>query len=108
MCLSFNMGWRILVNFIRQPVLKLKTHSGFHDLFLKNKLYIMAKINHLHTASNTDFILICILSAVSDVIAQNIVQNLVLRFYSTKWERWPCNDKHSLFEKLVLFIFIIF
>ena len=46
--LSFNMGWRILVNFvprpwlwrilytnIRQPMLKLKTNSGFHDLFLK-------------------------------------------------------------------------
>ena len=28
------MGWWILVNFIRQPMLKLKTHSGFHDLFL--------------------------------------------------------------------------
>ena len=28
------MGWRILVNFIRQPMLKLKTRSGFHDLFL--------------------------------------------------------------------------
>jgi len=28
------MGWRILVHFIRQPMLKLKTHSGFHDLFL--------------------------------------------------------------------------
>jgi hypothetical protein len=28
------MGWRILVNFICQPMLKLKTHSGFHDLFL--------------------------------------------------------------------------
>jgi hypothetical protein len=32
------MGWRILLNFIsekiRQPMLKLKTHSGFHDLFL--------------------------------------------------------------------------
>ena len=27
------MGWRILVNFIRQSMLKLKTHSGFHDLF---------------------------------------------------------------------------
>ena len=26
---------RILVNFICQPMLKLKTHSGFHDLFLK-------------------------------------------------------------------------
>ena len=33
--LSFNMGWRILVNFFRQPMLKLKTHSGFHTLFLK-------------------------------------------------------------------------
>ena len=33
--LSFNMGWWILVNCIRQPTLKLKTHSGFHDLFLK-------------------------------------------------------------------------
>ena len=43
--LSFNKGWRILVNCIprlwlgiiiniRQPMLKLKTHSGFHDLFL--------------------------------------------------------------------------
>ena len=32
---SFNMGWRILANFIpdiRQPMLKLKTHSGFHEL----------------------------------------------------------------------------
>ena len=29
------MGWRILVNFIRQPMTKLKTHSDFHDLFLK-------------------------------------------------------------------------
>jgi hypothetical protein len=28
------MGWRILVNFIRQPMLKLKTHSDFYDLFL--------------------------------------------------------------------------
>jgi hypothetical protein len=42
--LSFNMDWRILVFYpepeakdkisnIRQPMLKLKTHSGFHDLF---------------------------------------------------------------------------
>jgi hypothetical protein len=34
------MGWRILVNFIphtniRQPMLKLKTHSDIHELFLK-------------------------------------------------------------------------
>jgi hypothetical protein len=28
------MGWRILVNFIRQSILKLKAHSGFHDLFM--------------------------------------------------------------------------
>ena len=28
------MGWRILVNFIRQPMLKLPKNSGFHDLFL--------------------------------------------------------------------------
>jgi hypothetical protein len=33
--LSFHMGWRILVNFIGQSMLKLKAHSGFHDLFLK-------------------------------------------------------------------------
>jgi hypothetical protein len=26
------MGWRILVNVIRQSMLKLKTHSGFQDL----------------------------------------------------------------------------
>ena len=32
--LIFNMDWRILVNFIRQSMLKLKSHSGFHDLFL--------------------------------------------------------------------------
>jgi hypothetical protein len=37
---SFNMGWWILrrrIKFtnIHQPMLKLKTHSGFHDLFLK-------------------------------------------------------------------------
>jgi hypothetical protein len=25
------MGWWILVNFIRQPMLKLPTHSGFHE-----------------------------------------------------------------------------
>jgi hypothetical protein len=44
--LSFNMGWRILVynirqsqgrgtkfTNIRQPMLKLKTHSGLHELF---------------------------------------------------------------------------
>ena len=29
--LSFNMG----ITNIQQPILKLKTHSGFHDLFLK-------------------------------------------------------------------------
>jgi hypothetical protein len=33
--LSFNVDWRILVNFIGQSMLKLPTHSGFHDLFLK-------------------------------------------------------------------------
>jgi hypothetical protein len=33
--LSFNMDWWILVNFIRQHMSKLKTHTGFHDLFLK-------------------------------------------------------------------------
>jgi hypothetical protein len=31
------MDWRILVDFIRQSMLKLPTHSGFHDLFLKHK-----------------------------------------------------------------------
>jgi hypothetical protein len=31
--LSFNMGWRIQFTNIRQPMLKLKTHSGFHELF---------------------------------------------------------------------------
>ena len=31
------MGWRILVNFIHQSMLKRPTHSGFHDLFLKYK-----------------------------------------------------------------------
>ena len=41
---SFNIDWRILVFYpepeakdkanICQPMLKLKTHSGFHDLFL--------------------------------------------------------------------------
>ena len=30
---SFNMGWRILVNFIRQPMLKLKTHSKIQNTF---------------------------------------------------------------------------
>jgi hypothetical protein len=28
------MDWRIKFTNIRQPMLKLKTHSGFHDLFL--------------------------------------------------------------------------
>ena len=27
------MGWWIKFTNIRQPMLKLKTHSGFHDLF---------------------------------------------------------------------------
>ena len=27
------MGWRIKFTNIRQPMLKLKAHSGFHDLF---------------------------------------------------------------------------
>jgi hypothetical protein len=27
------MGWRIKFTYIRQPMLKLKTHFGFHDLF---------------------------------------------------------------------------
>jgi hypothetical protein len=38
--LSLNMGWRILVFYpklkftnIRQPMLTLKAHSGFHELF---------------------------------------------------------------------------
>ena len=30
---SFNMGWRIKFTNIRQLMLKLKTHFGFHDLF---------------------------------------------------------------------------
>jgi hypothetical protein len=37
------MGWRIVVFYpepeardIRQPMLKLKAHSGFHDLFLNS------------------------------------------------------------------------
>jgi hypothetical protein len=30
--LSFNMGWRITFTNIRQPMLKLKTHSGFNEL----------------------------------------------------------------------------
>ena len=38
--LSFNMGWRILIIFIRQPMLKLKTHSGFHDFFLFIPMYM--------------------------------------------------------------------
>jgi hypothetical protein len=38
------MGWRILVNFIRHPMLKLKTHSGFHDLFLKRILCIIVGV----------------------------------------------------------------
>jgi hypothetical protein len=32
------MEWRILVNFIRQSMLRLPTHSGFRDLFLKQEL----------------------------------------------------------------------
>ena len=32
--LSFNMGWRIKFTNIRLPMLKLKPHSGFHELFL--------------------------------------------------------------------------
>jgi hypothetical protein len=44
MFINLLKGWRILVKFIpiRHPMLKLKTHSGFHDLFLKyNILKIM-------------------------------------------------------------------
>jgi hypothetical protein len=33
------MGWWILTKFnIRQSMLKLKTHSGFHDIFLNYKI----------------------------------------------------------------------
>ena len=32
---SFNMDWQIKFTNICQPMLKLKTHTGFHDLFLK-------------------------------------------------------------------------
>ena len=32
--LSFNIGWQIKFTNICQPMLKLKTLSGFHDLFL--------------------------------------------------------------------------
>ena len=31
--LSFNMDWRIKFTNIRQPMLKLETHSSFHELF---------------------------------------------------------------------------
>ena len=30
---SFNMDWRMKFTNIRQSTLKLKKHSGFHDLF---------------------------------------------------------------------------
>jgi hypothetical protein len=42
------MGWRILVNFIRQPMLKLPKNSGFHDLFLN---YINIKTSVLVSAA---------------------------------------------------------
>jgi hypothetical protein len=32
------MGWQIKFTNIRQPMLKIKTHSGFHDLFLSYPL----------------------------------------------------------------------
>jgi hypothetical protein len=35
------MDWRILVNFIRQSMLKLPTHSDFHDLFLNYSTWII-------------------------------------------------------------------
>jgi hypothetical protein len=44
--LNFNMVWRILVNFIRQPMLRLKTHSGFHDLFIKYIITSHLLYNH--------------------------------------------------------------
>ena len=30
--LSFNMGWRIIFTNVREPMFKLKTNSGFHEL----------------------------------------------------------------------------
>jgi hypothetical protein len=35
------MGWRILV---RHPMLKLKTHSGFHELFLNQLFHSKGKL----------------------------------------------------------------
>jgi len=32
------MDWRIKFTNIRQSMLKLKTHSGFHDLFLNSNM----------------------------------------------------------------------
>jgi hypothetical protein len=41
------MGWWILVNTNtrRQSMLKLKTHSGFHDLFFKRQMSNMSAIS---------------------------------------------------------------
>jgi hypothetical protein len=41
------MGWRILVNFIRQSMLKLPTHSGFHDLLLNYTLRVNYNIYNI-------------------------------------------------------------
>jgi len=44
------MSWRILVNVIRQSMLKLKTHSfsGFHDLFLKHPVVTTSSLYFIY------------------------------------------------------------
>jgi hypothetical protein len=60
------MDWRILVNciprlWLRQSMLKLPTHSGFHDLFdgnlylrlrkMSQTIYVaIGKVSHIHMA----------------------------------------------------------
>ena len=41
--MSFNIGWRILINCIHQSILEHKAHSGFHDLFLKPSLTLFGE-----------------------------------------------------------------
>ena len=55
MCLSFNMDWQILLNFIPQSMLKLPTHSGFHDLFLK---YTYCIIKNSELATTYEYLLL--------------------------------------------------
>jgi hypothetical protein len=95
---SFNMGWRILVYFIRQPMLKLPTHSGFHDLFLKCLFIRFDSLPHVHSASEK------LISYVSQTlihiyVCENVAHNLCCQWKSQSHS--PAHVRMRLHHRLI-------